>query len=588
MADSGTYDQATLQRRAKIAEAMLADPKKPITHWAEGLNELAKGAIGGYQLNHIDELAKQQREQGNAELFAALGLPAPAAKPAEPSGFAKIGSLLGFGGGSTAAAAPDPVTASPESPAMTPAPRPPVTPTAPPPVSAPMGGSSATAMASSPDANLPRGYRNMNPGNIEDGPFARSQPGYAGSDGRFAKFASLDNGTGAMSSLLDSYGKRGLNTVNGIINRWAPSSDGNNVNAYAANVAQQLGIGPDDPIPPEMRPKLIAAMAQHENGMPLPSAGQPSGAPAGVAGAPPATGGANPVAAALANPAAAQPTQAGVLSDIPSDKKLQIAKMLTSSNPTVKALGMQMASSFVKKDPLDAEAKALDIATKKKALEAAPTVQRVKQPDGSEVAVQWDSKTGQWMPLKAPEGGNPVANPKLTEQQSKDVGFFNRGQKLLPRLEKQDQALTDLASTAGGSISNYFKTDKFRQAEQTGRELLAVILRKDTGAAVTPQEYSLYGDIYLPRPGDDMATVIQKRAARATAIEGLRLGLGPADIIFKSREAAEAAKAPQGDTPAPAAAKPATPAAPQPGTIMDGHRFKGGDPSKQENWEPVT
>lgn len=28
--------------------------------------------------------------------------------------------------------------------------------------------------------------------------------------------------------------------------------------------------------------------------------------------------------------------------------------------------------------------------------------------------------------------------------------------------------------------------------------------------------------------------------------------------------------------------------APKPGTVEDGYRFKGGDPSKQENWEPVS
>jgi hypothetical protein len=190
-----------------------------------------------------------------------------------------------------------------------------------------------------------------------------------------------------------------------------------------------------------------------------------------------------------------------------------------------------------------------------------PTVQRIKQPDGSEVAVQWDSKGGEdgkgaWVPLNAPQGGNPVANPKLTEVQSKDVGFYNRGASILPRLEKQDKALTDSFSALGGKIpvvGNFLKSDAYRQAEQTGRELLAVILRKDTGAAVTDSEMQLYSNMYLPQPGDDASTIRQKQEGRKTAIEGIRMGLGTAEILFRQREALDAARRGGGQTEAPPA-----------------------------------
>lgn len=126
------------------------------------------------------------------------------------------------------------------------------------------------AVAAIDRATAPRGIRNNNPLNIEDGNFARSMPGYAGSDGRFAKFETQDQGLNAANTLLDTYErKHGLNTVAGIINRWAPASDGNNVSAYAADVSKRLGIDPNAPVPKEMRQALIEAMGQHENGVPV-------------------------------------------------------------------------------------------------------------------------------------------------------------------------------------------------------------------------------------------------------------------------------------------------------------------------------
>lgn len=142
--------------------------------------------------------------------------------------------------------------------------------------SGPSAGPSPAPARSTPDMSQPRGIRNNNPLNIEAGGFTQSQPGYSGSDGRFARFETPEAGVGAANKLLDIYqNKHGLNTVAGIVGRWAPSSDGNNVSAYASNVAKQLGVDPNAPIPPEMRPQLIAAMGQHENGRPISMPQQP-------------------------------------------------------------------------------------------------------------------------------------------------------------------------------------------------------------------------------------------------------------------------------------------------------------------------
>lgn len=119
-----------------------------------------------------------------------------------------------------------------------------------PPAGQPQAAPRASAAATVDPAagSAPRNERNRNPGNIEDGPFARSLPGYAGSDGRFAIFDNDTNGANAEVALLKSYGKRGLNTVSGIINRWAPSSDSNPTPAYVDFVSKAVGVGPNQPL----------------------------------------------------------------------------------------------------------------------------------------------------------------------------------------------------------------------------------------------------------------------------------------------------------------------------------------------------
>lgn len=108
-----------------------------------------------------------------------------------------------------------------------------------------------------------RADRNNNPGNIVDGSFARSQPGYAGSDGRFAKFSSADAGMAAMEKLLGGYMARGRNTIASIVSRWAPSSE-NNTGAYVARVSKMTGLNAHQPLTRAHIHALATAMAKHE------------------------------------------------------------------------------------------------------------------------------------------------------------------------------------------------------------------------------------------------------------------------------------------------------------------------------------
>jgi hypothetical protein len=130
---------------------------------------------------------------------------------------------------------------------------------------------------------------------------------------------------------------------------------------------------------------------------------------------------------------------------------------------------------------------------------------------------------------------NVNGDQKLTEGQSKDIGYYARGSMANKALNTMENSMLSLGSQMGGGvpvIGNYLKDPKYQEAERAGREVLAVILRKDTGAAVTPSEFQVYGGMYLPMPGDSPETVAAKRQARENALRAIRMGAGTARPLF--------------------------------------------------------
>lgn len=116
---------------------------------------------------------------------------------------------------------------------------------------------------------LPRGVRNCNPGNIR-----RSAVRYMGEivpsgDPEFRQFRSVAWGFRALFVLLETYRRRyGLQTVAGIIARWAPPSE-NRTDVYIRRVAAAIGraadasLDLDDPVTAQ---GLAAAIATVECG----------------------------------------------------------------------------------------------------------------------------------------------------------------------------------------------------------------------------------------------------------------------------------------------------------------------------------
>lgn len=140
--------------------------------------------------------------------------------------------------------------------------------------------------------DTPRGLRNNSPGNLRPPPYAVtafdprtgllmgalpsdvwegvialdiSEP-----DPPYLIFGDLSHGLRAISKTLMAYqAKNGCNTVLAIFSRWAPASDHNIPGSYAANVAQNLGVGINDPINTQDRQTLVEltqGIIREENG----------------------------------------------------------------------------------------------------------------------------------------------------------------------------------------------------------------------------------------------------------------------------------------------------------------------------------
>ena len=115
---------------------------------------------------------------------------------------------------------------------------------------------------------MTRGERNSNPGNIRRvaGVVWDGEAADQSSDDAFVVFTDPIYGIRAIVRILQSYAREGLNTVQQIIDRWAPPNENNSV-AYVNAVCTECSVEPTDMIDVQsIMPLLIKGIIQHENG----------------------------------------------------------------------------------------------------------------------------------------------------------------------------------------------------------------------------------------------------------------------------------------------------------------------------------
>ncbi len=117
---------------------------------------------------------------------------------------------------------------------------------------------------------MTRGIRNNNPLNIRR--TADKWKGMAAeqTDKAFVQFTDRKYGYRAAFIIIRNYIKAGRNTIGGIIRRWAPAADGNDVHAYIKYVCDTTDMKSYSPISKDDKDALInivRSMAQIESGI---------------------------------------------------------------------------------------------------------------------------------------------------------------------------------------------------------------------------------------------------------------------------------------------------------------------------------
>lgn len=111
-----------------------------------------------------------------------------------------------------------------------------------------------------------RGIRNNNPGNIRVS--KDKWEGMTGDDGAFVIFDSPESGVRALGKNLLSYGRQGYDSIEKIINRWAPPNE-NDTQAYIDSVVAATGIPATQSLDlsdPDTLSSLAQAISFHETG----------------------------------------------------------------------------------------------------------------------------------------------------------------------------------------------------------------------------------------------------------------------------------------------------------------------------------
>lgn len=127
------------------------------------------------------------------------------------------------------------------------------------------------------------------------------------------------------------------------------------------------------------------------------------------------------------------------------------------------------------------------------------------------------------------EGSIGNGLPKLTEAEGRNSGFYGRGvesHKIISQLEDQGTSLFNATAGSLPVVGNYALSAEAQKYKQAQRDFVNAVLRRESGAVISDQEFANAKEQYFPQPGDGPEVIAQKRANRETTIRGLEISSG--------------------------------------------------------------
>ena len=99
---------------------------------------------------------------------------------------------------------------------------------------------------------------------------------------------------------------------------------------------------------------------------------------------------------------------------------------------------------------------------------------------------------------------------------------------LLKNLEKTIVGMNPLNFEAQVRLPSYLQSADMKQYMQAARNFINSVLRRESGAVISPSEFDNAYQQYLPRPNDDVTTLQNKETNRDIVYESFKKGAGQA------------------------------------------------------------